>query len=437
MRRSTSLRLRWLAIAGQIVAVVFTAQGLGFEVPLLAAGLAILASIAVNLFVTWRPAPRLTDHMLAALLTFDVAQLSVLLYLTGGLQNPFSLLLMVPVVVAAAALPLRHTVRLALLVIVLATVLAFYHAPLPWYDLEPFRIPMLYMAGVWIALLLGLAFTVTSVWRIADENRTLGRALAATELVLQREQHLTRLDGLAAAAAHELGTPLATIALTAKELTRELDGLQREDAQLIVDQIKRCRTILARLSTLDDEGDVIGWLKISNLLNEVIEAHRDAGPEIVIDLSPGPEPHLRRNAGILYGLGNLIENAVDHAREEVRVVARWSDDEVGIEVRDDGPGFSPEVLRSIGEPYLGEPYRASGRRARGQGGLGLGFFIAKTLLERSGAEMTIRNEGGARVRVRWPASAFHPPGQSLPGARSDEAADLPAMPGPATFPATA
>ena len=436
MRRTTSLRLRWMAIAGQVVAIVFTLQGLKFDLPLLPTVLAVLASITLNLCLTRETAPRLSDRMTMGLLTFDIAQLSTLLMLTGGLQNPFSILLIVPVVVAAATLPLRHTVRLCILVTVLATALAFYHFPLPWYELETYRPPILYVAGLWAALVLGMAFTVTYVWQVALENRTLAGALAATELVLQREQHLTRLDGLAAAAAHELGTPLATIALTAKELSRELiEPFHAEDARLIVEQAARCRTILAKLSTLDDEGDVIGWLKISNLISEVVEPHEDAGPRIAVTVQTGPQPHIRRNAGILYGLGNLVENAIDYARDVVRIEAAWEAAEsqqarggfVTITVADDGPGFSAEVLRRIGEPYLGEPYRSSVRRARGQSGLGLGFFIAKTLLERSGAEVSIRNRSGARsggeVMLRWPASAFRMP-QTVAGDANDHVTSL-------------
>ena len=414
MRRSTSLRLRWMAISGQVIAIVFTRQGLDFELPLVPAAMAVLASVVLNLCLTRETASRLSDRTTMGLLTFDIAQLSTLLYLTGGMQNPFSILLIVPVVVAAATLPLRHTLRLCLLVTVLATVLAFYHFPLPWYDLEVFSQSALYLAGLWAALVLCIGFTVTYVWRVAQENRALSGALAATELVLQREQHLTRLDGLAAAAAHELGTPLATIAVTAKELSRELkEPLQAEDAQLIVSQAARCRTILAKLSSLDDEGEVIGWLKLSNLLSEIVEPHDDAGPTITITVPPGPQPAIRRNAGILYGLGNLVENAIDYARGAVRVEAFWNAASVSVVVSDDGPGFSADVLRRIGEPYLGEPYRSSGRRARGQSGLGLGFFIAKTLLERSGADVTIRNHGGAEVTVRWPASAFRMPDDAL------------------------
>ncbi len=410
MRRNTSLRLRWMAIAGQVLAIVFTARGLNFDLPLLPAGLAVLASVALNVGLTHERRLRLTDRMTMALLTFDTAQLATLLYLTGGLQNPFSILLLVPVVVAAATLPLRHTLRLCLLVTVLSTALAFYYFPLPWYAWQPFRQPVLYIAGIWAALVLGMAFTVTYVWRVARENRTLSEALAATELVLQREQHLTRLDGLAAAAAHELGTPLATIALTAKELSRDLPpGLNADDARLIVEQAARCRTILAKLSSLDDEGDVIGWLKVSNLLAEVSDPHQDAGPRIAIDVASGPQPFMPRNAGVLYGLGNLVENAVDYAKTRVSIEARWGSGRVTVVVRDDGPGFSADVLRRIGEPYLGEPYRESGRRARGTSGLGLGFFIAKTLLERSGADVSIRNVGGAEVTVSWPSDAFRMP----------------------------
>ena len=413
MRRSTSLWLRWLAITGQIAAIVFTLQGLNFALPLVPTVLAVLASIVLNLCLTREPASRLSDPMTMGLLTFDIAQLSTLLYLTGGLQNPFSILLIVPVVVASATLPLRLTLRLCILVTILATALAFYHHALPWYELETFRAPALYVAGLWAALVLGMAFTVTYVWRVAQENRALSDALAATELVLQREQHLTRLDGLAAAAAHELGTPLSTVALAAKELSRELTvPAQAEDARLIVEQVARCRTILAKLSSLDDEGEVIGWLKLSNLISEVIEPHHQVGPRIRTKVPPGPQPHVRRNAGMLYGLGNLVENAIDYARSEIRIEAMWDARSVTIVVADDGPGFSTDVLRRLGEPYLGEPYRSSQRRARGQGGLGLGFFIAKTLLERSGAEVSIRNRGGAEVTLRWPADAFRMPDPS-------------------------
>jgi two-component system sensor histidine kinase RegB len=228
--------------------------------------------------------------------------------------------------------------------------------------------------------------------------------------VLQREQHLSNLDGLAAAAAHELGTPLATIALVSKEMMRELeaDSPLREDASLLRSQAERCRQILQKLSSLSGEGDShIGRLPLSSLMEEVAAPHRSFGVELSV--APGSvagEPVFARNAGILYGLGNLVENAVDFASTRVAFDAAWDRDSVTIVIRDDGPGFAREMIERLGEPFLTS--RRRDPEATG-GGLGLGLFIAKTLLERSGASVEFANSAkaevpGAIVRVRWSRS---------------------------------
>ena len=341
-----------------------------------------------------------------ALLSYDILQLALLLFMTGGLQNPFAVLLVVPVIVSATAQSFRQIVPLGILAMTAATVLVFFHLPLPWQPGSSLKMPLVYVAGMWVAIASALSFTAFYTYRVADEARKLSNALAATELVLQREQHLSALDGLAAAAAHELGTPLATIALVSKEMIRELPqgSPLHEDASLLRSQAERCRDILKKLSSLSEEGSShIGRLALSSLMEEVAAPHRDFGVKLA--LSPGTtpgEPVFERNAGIVYGLGNLVENAVDFARNQVNFNAEWSDSDVIIHLCDDGPGFPPELLERIGEPFM--TTRRRDPDATG-GGLGLGLFIAKTLLERSGASLEFSNSGGnlpgACVRVRW------------------------------------
>jgi two-component system sensor histidine kinase RegB len=248
---------------------------------------------------------------------------------------------------------------------------------------------------------------------VAEESRQLAQALAATELVLAREQHLSQLDGLAAAAAHELGTPLATIALVAKELDLQSpkDPDMAEDIKLLREQVERCRAILGKLTSLgEDRSDILDAMKLSHLIEETVAPQRSFDTAIEVhERGEEPEPVCRRNPGLLYGLANLVDNAVDFAAGRVVIDASWTADQVRIEIRDDGPGFAPEVLLRVGEPYV--TTRGAGQRDRGDGsGLGLGLFIAKTLIERSGAQLTATNamppRNGAIVRIVWPRAAF-------------------------------
>jgi two-component system sensor histidine kinase RegB len=278
------------------------------------------------------------------------------------------------------------------------------------------EIPFLYVSGVWTAILLGTAFTGVYAWRVAEEARQLSQALAATEVVLAREQHLSQLDGLAAAAAHELGTPLATIALVAKELGRELPegSVAADDLTLLRQEVDRCRAILGKLASLGQEDDrrFFERMTVSHLLEEIVAPHRSFDVAITVDCrGEGPEPACRRNAGLLYGLANIVDNAVDFAASAVAIEARWTAGEVRIAIRDDGPGFAPDVLLRAGEPYVTTRSR-EGRDVdeSGGGGLGLGLFIAKTLIERTGAQLVLSNAAppgtGAVVRVTWPRAAF-------------------------------
>ncbi len=413
LRLNTLIRLRWLAIAGQSAAVVVVAFWLKFPLPVAACFALIACSALLNLLLGFRfPAThRLEPRAALAILGFDALQLAGLLFTTGGLTNPFALLMAVPVVVSATSLPFRMTMLIGMLAVAAATLLAFFHMPLPWFQGTELRMPFIYVAGVWLALLSSIAFTGMYAYRVAEEARQLANALSATELVLQREQHLSALDGLAAAAAHELGTPLATIVLVAKEMETALgdDPRYREDVALLRSQTERCREILKRLTNLSSEGEAhLARLPFTSLVEEVIAPHREFGIEIRLapGAQSGAEPVARRNPGVIYGVGNLVENAVDFAREAVTVAWRWDAAEVELSVVDDGPGFPAEIIDRIGEPYMTS---RSGTDAGG-GGLGLGLFIAKTLLERSGAAISFTNAQepgrGAMVRVLWPRERF-------------------------------
>ena len=434
LKLDTLVRLRWLAVAGQAAAVVFVRFALDFPLPLIECIVLIGSSALLNIVLRARyPATlRLGEWPAFALLAYDVLQLGALLYITGGLENPFAILLLAPVIVSAATLLPRPTVLLGALVVLTASLLAVYHWPLPWYPGDAFRLPLVYVGGVWVALVSACAFTGVYAFRVASEARQLARALSATEMVLAREQHLYALDGLAAAAAHELGTPLATIALVAKEMERDFPpgSPHADDVALLRSQSERCRDILARLTSLSGEPDMhLARLPLSHLIEEVVEAYRPFGAEIAVApaVGKGPEPVGIRNPAIVQALVNLVENAVDFAESRVTVGAAWDENQVAIEVADDGPGFARDILDRLGEPYVTTRSAAPGDAPHHEaGGLGLGLFIAKTLLERSGASLTFANREpptrGAVVRVTWPRQLMDI-APSSPGAGAETIAD--------------
>ena len=410
LRLATLVRIRWMAVIGQTVAVLFVAFWLRFPMPVGLCLALIAGSACLNLFLglNYRSSVLLTPLAAFHVLTFDVLQLAGLLYLTGGLTNPFAILVIVPAVISAAVLPMRLTAVLAGIVILCVTLLAFYHQPLPWYEDAVLATPIVLVAGILVSVIASLIFTSIYVWRVAEEARLLAGALSATELVLQSEKHFTALDGLAAAAAHELGTPLATIALVAKELdlAMQKDDAHKEDIELIRSQTSRCRDILQRLSNRSFSSEThLTRLPVTSLIEEAVDPHRNFGIEIksVAGIRDDKEPIGQRNPGIAYGLGNLVENAVDFAEKRVEVSSSWTASDVTIEIRDDGPGFPPDMLTRIGEPYAQSRFRTE---RNGGGGLGLGLFISKTLLERSGATLRFANlpapDKGASVIVNWP-----------------------------------
>lgn len=407
LRIETLTRLRWLAIFGQLATVLFVAHGLQFSSPV-ALSLTIIAASAVLNVVVEIFVPknlRLEEQPATALLAFDVLQLSALLYLAGGIENPFAILLLAPVTIAAVSLRSNQILMIAALVVLSASFLTAFHWPLPWYRAETFQLAPLYRLALWSALLVATTFICFYAARVAGEKRNLQLALSTAELVLERQNHLSRLDGLAAAAAHELGTPLATIALVSRELSKaNLPAEFSEDIGLLTQEAQRCRAILGRLASLAGESQPpLDHIRLRHLLENIAAPFRQYPVNIEISLQgEGDEPFVPNDAALTYGVGNFFENAVDFANGKVLLSATWTNSDVMIDIHDDGPGFPYEILDQIGEPYL----RANAARrlkAEIDAGLGLGIFISKTLLERTGAAIRFSNldGGGASVQMRW------------------------------------
>ena len=419
VRLDTILRLRWLAVLGQLAAIFVVVQGLEFDLPVIPClaivGLSALLNLVLQIF--FNPMQRLEPVYAAALLALNIVELAALLFLTGGLQNPFSFLFLAPVLISATALPIRLTIALGVLAVACASALVFFHLQLPWEGGEPMVLPPVYLFGVWLSILLAIGVTSLYAIQVTEDTRKLSDALAATELVLTREQHLTQLDGLAAAAAHELGTPLATIFLISRELEKGVaaDSPIASDLKTLREQTQRCRDILGKITQLSATGAPFDRMPLSTLIEEVVAPHRDFGVAIKIRIAVAGvrEPVGTRNPAILYGVGNILENAVDFARTTVEVNAWWNTETVEIVVSDDGPGFAPDILKRIGEPYLSRR-RGTDEPQSGRRGLGLGVFIARTLLERTGAKVSFTNrifpDHGAVVQIAWPRRRFETDG---------------------------
>jgi two-component system, sensor histidine kinase RegB len=439
VRIQTLTNLRWMAASGQAVAIILVYFGFGYDLPLARCLLFIALSAVLNIFLSLRYPPnhRLTNREATLLLAYDVIQLAALLYLTGGMANPFAMMFIAPVVIAAATLDLSNTLLLGGMALGSASLISIFHEKLPWSAAEKIQLPPLYQAGLWISLVLSLCFISAYVWRIASEGARMSAGLAASRLALAREQRLSSLGALAAAAAHELGTPLGTIAVVAHELSRSLPpgSPEAEDAQLLRAQAERCRTILMRLAHPEESVvDATQRLPVCALLDDLADAY--CGEDVDITIAPAPEnrgeaqPQVWRAPELLHGLGNIIENAADFAASKVRLEAGWNDERLRITIEDDGPGFAPEIFERIGEPYTtsrpglkapGEAdLRPKGDDMDKHEGMGLGFFIAKTLLERTGGAVKAVNpaEGGARVSVIWRRGRID--GEMPPSAASED-----------------
>ena len=418
LRPRTLVNLRWVGVAGQAFTLFMVAYVLHFPVPWFGCLVVIGVSAALNLMLTLTPSARLVAGRFTAVLQlgFDIIQLAALLWLTGGVANPFSLMLIAPVTLGAATLPSRDTLILGGVAVGLCLLLTVSFLPLPWRGSPSPALPEGYRFAVASAVVIGILFTAGYARQAASESQRMELALNVTETVLAREQRLSALGALAAAAAHELGTPLATISIVAREMAREApEGPMRADALLLVSQAQRCRDILRRLAETPEAADAVHErLSLVQFVRELVEPYKDSGEvrvEALVSGAPGVEPpDLWRRPEVLHAMTSLIENAFDFARAEILVTARFDAETVAVEVRDDGPGFAPEVLARLGEPYVTSRPGAEGSRT-GHVGMGLGFFIAKTLLERTGATVEFANgrRGGAMVAARWPRARIEAP----------------------------
>ncbi len=425
IRLRTMILLRWVAIVGQLTAVSLTPYLFGLDLELGWCLFVIGVSIIGNLIAgfIFPENKRLSERQNMALIVFDLVQLSVLLFLTGGLNNPFTLLLLGPVTISATALSLRSTLVLCAMAIVSVSLLAFFHLPLRTQAGDVLEIPQLFIFGHWIALVIAVTFTSAYSRRVTSEIHLMSDALAATQMALAREQKLTDLGGVIAAAAHELGTPLATIKLASAELVNELRDRPelQEDAELIVQQTDRCRDILRDMGRAGKDDLQVRQAPLITVVESAAEPHMARGKQVLVSLDAADglasaQPAVLRMPEIIHGLRNLIQNAVDFAQTTVWIEARWSDETITVRIIDDGAGFPPQLLGRLGDPFMGGRRRRTPDKSRPEyEGMGLGLFIAKTLLERSGADLRFANgtddgaaypdvQVGAVVEVRWPRS---------------------------------
>ncbi|MDP6031306.1 MAG: ActS/PrrB/RegB family redox-sensitive histidine kinase [Alphaproteobacteria bacterium] len=415
IRLHTLVRIRWVAVAGQLNALVVVHYFLGYPLPIVPALVLILASGLLNLTIisgqisghplqTW-----LSDGKAAIQLGLDTIQLSLLLFLTGGLINPFAVLILAPITISATVLSRRSTIILGILSITCISLLAFWYLPLP-IPPEIFYIPPVYITGIWAALLTAIILLATYNWYLAESGRRMSQALSDTQTALAREQRLSAMGGVATAVAHELGSPLNTISVVAKEINNDIpdDSPLAEDVSLLVSQSERCREILAALAQRpkDSEKSVLHSLPISGIVAAATEPYMNTFVDVVLknkaeDSAPGEaassEPLIKQSPEFIHGLGGLVHNAVDFANKRVVVLTRWDDTEVTVEMLDDGPGFPQYIIQRLGDPYLST-------RSSAEGHMGLGIFISQTLLGRTGAVLSFSNRqnGGALVTVKWP-----------------------------------
>lgn len=430
IRLRTLVLLRWWAIAGQISALIIAQRAYNLTLDVGLCYLVIGVSVTTNLVASfvYPENKRLTESETFLVVLYDMLQLGLLIFLTGGLNNPFSILIVGPVIVSASALSSRSTAFLGFTAIIIVSLLVEYYLPLRTEQGFILRVPDVFRFGNWVAIVISVVFLgVYSRW-IVSEMHSMSDALQATQMALAREQKLTDLGGVVAAAAHELGTPLATIKLTSSELADELEDNTdlHEDAVLISEQADRCRDILRSMGRAGKDDLHMRETPLTALIEEAAEPHLDRGKTIHFEHgtatdTPFAPPTVLRRPEVIHGLRNLIQNAVDFADENVWVESTWSDDTITIRIMDDGRGYPTSLLGRIGEPFVRRRSQSGDSRRPGYEGMGLGLFIAKTLLERSGAELSFANGSdsfrsqanfsartGAVVEVNWPSDQLLP-----------------------------
>ena len=409
--KKTLVSLRWIAIVGQLIAINFVYYFFKLELPIITAHIIILVGLITNLILQFKiKENQLKDLNSAFFLIYDLFQLTFLLYLTGGISNPFSFLMIVPSIVSSTFLSMGTTIILGTLTIISLFILKNYHKILPGLDAYSFSFPEYYLEGILISIIIGLIFLSYFGIRFSGETKKRTEALDKLQQVMAREYQLDSLGGLAAAAAHSLGTPLATISVVAKELKKEIGDKSKytKDLELLVSQSKRCSDILRRISRKEIEDDqFINIVKIEDLLEEIIISFKETS-DVKIDLISDDDKNrinIKRAPELVYGLRNFIGNAVKFSRSKVKIILRSDKEIIEIKINDDGPGIPEDIIEKIGEPYI----QSKSKELSSNSGLGLGTFLGKTLLERKNAKLLSRRNGelgGALVLISWSPKDF-------------------------------
>lgn len=419
VRLRTLINLRWLAIVGQCVAIAVAYYVLDLELQLGLSVAAIGTSVVFNLSATFilPENKRLSQRETVLTLLFDLGQLVFLLYLNGGLHNPFALLILAPVTISATVLRVNATLLVGAVAMWAISILPFFYIPLHLNSGEIVELPQLFVAGYWVALLIGILFVGGYARRVTSETFSMSQALSATQMALAREHQLSLLGGVVAAAAHEMGTPLATIKLVASELAEELKDNEelREDAELITSQAERLREILRDMGRAGKDDLHLKVAPLTAIVQEAAEPHENRGTKIKFMYNGSKDmpnldtiPVAMRNPEFIHGVRNLVQNAVDFAKSTVWVQTVWSEDSIRVVVSDDGPGYPSDLLGRIGDPFLSKRKSATAiDKSRPEyEGMGLGLFIAKTMLERTGAELTFTNGAPDGYQLNNPSAAM-------------------------------
>ena len=404
--KKTLVFLRWIALIGQYLTISIVYFIFKFELPFLYCSIVITLGILTNLYLQFKfKKNQLNNFTSTFFLFYDLIQLSVLLYLTGGITNPFSILLIVPAIVASTFLTLKSTINLSIMTVIILMVLTIYNLPLPHYGQLHFHVPDTYLYALPIAIIITLIFLTYFGVRFGIESKKRTEALNKLELILAKEHELESIGLQAAAAAHSLGTPLSTINVIARELEKEIGNNPKyeKDIDLLLSQTKRCSDILKNLSQDKfKEDNFLSDIKIEELINEIIRSFKEISNKKICLAAKNNKinPQIERTLEITYGLRNFIGNAVKYSNSTVDIVLISDNKITEVKVCDDGPGFSEDILDILGEPYI----RSKNKVINSKSGLGLGTFIGKTLLERMKANVKFdkcAETNGAMVIIGW------------------------------------
>ena len=404
--KRTLVILRWIAIVGQYITISIVYLIFSFELPFFYCSIVILVGVATNLYLQFKVKEnQLNNFTSTFFLFYDLMQLATLLYLTGGVTNPFTILLIVPAIVSSTFLTLKSTINLSVITVVILIILTISHHSLPHSGDLHFHVPNYYLYAIPTAIIIGLIFLTYFGARFGIEARKRTEALNRLELILAKEHELESIGLQAAAAAHSLGTPLSTITVVARELEKELGNNAKysKDINLLLSQTKRCSNILRNFSKDQiKEGNFLSDIKIEDLLNEIVRSYMEISEKKLSLLVEKNElnPQIERTLEITYGLRNFIGNAVKYSKSSVDISLQSNNKITEVKVCDDGPGFSEDIINVLGEPYI----RSKNKIISAKSGLGLGTFIGKTLLERMKANVKFDKcpkKNGAMVTVKW------------------------------------